>query len=193
MIGAFADKITNYLMKNGFVPREDREIYAYGLHQGIIMIINFITFILIGLFFKMVRESLVFMIFYIPLRTYAGGYHAKTPTRCYFLSILMILSVLLAVKTASWTNSMVIGMSLLSGIIIFALVPVEDGNKPLSNSQVIRYKKVARMILAIELIGISILLYGGYFNITLPMALSIVTISIMVILGRVRNKLNVIK
>jgi hypothetical protein len=72
-------------------------------------------------------------------------------------------------------------------------VPVEDGNKPLSNSQVIRYKKVARMILAIELIGISILLYGGYFNITLPMALSIVTISIMVILGRVRNKLNVIK
>ena len=193
MIGAFADKITNYLMKNGFVPREDREIYAYGLYLGIIMIINFITFILIGLFFKMVKESLVFMIFYIPLRTYAGGYHAKTPTRCYFLSILMILSVLLAVKTASWTNSMVIGMSLLSGITIFALVPVEDGNKPLSNSQVIRYKKVARMILAIELIGISILLYGGYFNITLPMALSIVTISIMVILGRVRNKLNVIK
>ena len=70
MIGAFADKITNYLMKNGFVPREDREIYAYGLHLGIIMIINFITFILFGLFFKMVKESLVFMIFYIPLRTY---------------------------------------------------------------------------------------------------------------------------
>lgn len=103
----------------------------------------------------------------------------------------MILSVLLAVKAASWTNPMIIGISLLSGIIIFVFVPVEDRNKPLSNSQEIRYKKVARLILTMELIGISALLYGGYFSITVPMVLSLATVSIMVVLGRLRNKLNV--
>lgn len=154
MIGVLADKITRYFVKNNIVPCEDQEIYTYGLHQGIVMIVNILTFILIGLAFKMVWESLLFMISYIPLRTYAGGYHAKTPARCYILSIFMIISVLLAMKAASWTNPIIIGVSLLTVIIIFALAPVEDKNKPLSNSQVVRYRRVTRVILAIELIGI---------------------------------------
>lgn len=184
MIGALADKITKCFVKNSIVSYEDQEIYTYGLHQGIIMIVNILTFILIGLSFRMIRESLMFMIFYIPLRTYAGGYHAKTPTSCYILSIFMIILVLLAVKTVSWTISIIIGISLLSGIIIFALSPVEDKNKPLSDSQMIRYRQMARAILAIELIGIAVLLYGGYSNVALPMVLSVATGSIMVVLGR---------
>lgn len=188
MIGVFADKITKCFAENNIIPYEDREIYTYGLHQGIVMIINILTFILIGISFRMIWESLMFMIFYIPLRTYAGGYHAKTPTSCYILSIFMIILVLLAVKTVSWAISIIIGISLLSGIIIFALSPVEDNNKPLSGSQVIRYRQMARAILAIELIGIAVLLYGGYSNVALPMVLSIATVSIMVVLGKDRYK-----
>ena len=38
-----------------------------------------------------VFESIAFLVFYIPLRSYAGGYHASTPWRCYFISIVFII------------------------------------------------------------------------------------------------------
>lgn len=189
MIGRFVEKIISNLIEQNIVPYEDKEIYSYGLHQGIVIIINILTFILIGLFFRMVSESLLFLVSYIPLRTYSGGYHATTQIKCYYLSIVMILLVLLTIRIVSWTSPMAIGISLLSGATIFSLAPVEDRNKPLSNSEVRIYKKIARFILWIELMLIAIILKIGYINFALPIALSIVTVSIMLILGKLKNKM----
>ena len=84
-------KIAESLTNSGVITTEDRELYEYGLHHGLLMIINLLTTVVIGLLFKMVWQSFVFMIAYIPLRTYAGGYHAKTQFRCYLLSIVIML------------------------------------------------------------------------------------------------------
>lgn len=178
------DKIINSLIGNGIISYEDREIYAYGLYQGGVMILNILTYILISLVFNMVLESLLFLVCYIPLRTYAGGYHARNQIRCYFLSILMISLVLLAIKIVPWTSSMMIVLTILSGGIIFILAPVEDSNKPLSSSQEKVFRKVARRILVIELIIGITLLQMGYIMFVLPIVLAIATVSIMVIMGR---------
>lgn len=184
-MGRLVDKVINNFIVQGIVPYEDREIYAYGLYQGVVMAINILTYILISLYFKMVWESVIFLIFYIPLRTYAGGYHAKTQIKCYFLSVLMIILVLLVIKTVPWTSSMMIGLLLLSGSIIFLLAPVEDSNKPLSESQVRVFRKVARRVLVIELIIGIMLLQMGYMIFSLPIALAIVAVSVMVIIGKI--------
>lgn len=178
------DKVIDNFVGQGIVPYEDREIYAYGLYQGIVMAINILTYILISLYFKMVWESMIFLISYIPLRTYAGGYHARTQIRCYFLSILMIIIVLLAIKTVPWTSPMMAGVTILSGSTIFILAPVEDSNKPLSDSQEKVFRKVARRILAIELILVITLLWMGYTEFALSIILAIVIASVMIIIGR---------
>lgn len=183
------DKIINNFIKQGIIPSEDSEIYAYGLYQGIVIIINILTYILISLYFKMVWESVIFLVCYIPLRTYAGGYHARTQVKCYFLSILMITLVILAIKTVPWTSSIMIGLLLLGGSIIFVLSPVEDSNKPLSDSQKIVFKRIARTILLIELIIGITLLQMGYIMFVLPITLAMVVACIMVVFGRARNGL----
>lgn len=183
-MGRLVDKVINNFIEQGIVPYEDREIYAYGLYQGIVMAINILTYILISLYFKMVWESMIFLISYIPLRTYAGGYHARTQIRCYFLSILMIILVLLSIKTVPWTSPMMIGVTILSGSIIIILAPVEDSNKPLSDSQEKVFRKVTRRILAIELIIMITLLWMEYIIFALPMVLAIITVSVMVTMGR---------
>ncbi|MBR6599278.1 MAG: accessory gene regulator B family protein, partial [Oscillospiraceae bacterium] len=33
-----------------------------------------------------------------PLRNFAGGYHARTPERCYVFSVILIFAVLLAMN-----------------------------------------------------------------------------------------------
>lgn len=61
------DKIIENFIEQGIVPNEDREIYAYGLYQGVVMIINILTYIIISVYFKMVWEILVFLVCYFYL------------------------------------------------------------------------------------------------------------------------------
>jgi accessory gene regulator protein AgrB len=46
--------------------------------------------LIIGWIFGVVLEITVFMAAYIPLITFASGYHAKTPIRCYIFSVIWI-------------------------------------------------------------------------------------------------------
>lgn len=188
MIKSLSDKITSNLVANGIVEHEEQDIYTYGIHQGIFMIINVLTVIIIGLLFGMIWESLFFIIAYMPLRTYAGGYHAKTPIRCYIMSVLMIILVLLVIRIVPWTNYIVILMSGISGCIIFLLAPVEDRNKPLSINQIIKYKRKTKKILGAELIIILAALYLSHYPSAAAFGLAIAAEGVMVVLGKITNK-----
>lgn len=178
------DKYVNMLIYNGIIENEDREIYAYGLKQGILVIINIIITILIGLSLNMVWESIIFMVSYVPLRIYAGAYHARTQLRCFWYSILLILSVLLTIKFIPWTNFIILGLALISGTIIYLLAPVEDENKPLTESEVKAYRNRTRNILLLELVSILILTTNNMYTEGVCILLSILALSIMLIVGK---------
>lgn len=151
------EKATDLMVQNEIISSEDREIYAYGLRQGFILLINIFTALLIGFVFNKTTETTVFLASYIPLRIYAGGYHARTQIGCYIFSIVMIISVLLATEFILWTNFICITISIVSALIIYTLSPVEDMNKPLDVAEVKVYRRKARIILGLEL-GVLVLL-----------------------------------
>lgn len=179
------DKYVNMLIDNGIIENEDREIYSYGLKQGILMILNIIITIVIGLLLQMMWQSILFMISYIPLRIYAGGYHARTQLKCFWYSILLIFVVLLAIKFIPWTSFIILGLALISGTIVYLLAPVEDQNKPLSKSEVKVYKIRARTILFLELVSILILITNNMYAEGVCLLLSIIILSVMLIVGKV--------
>lgn len=82
-----ACKITQRLFEKGIISESDFDLYEYGFNMGITVLLNLISTIVIGVIAGNVFESIAFLVFYIPLRSYAGGYHASTPRRCYFISI----------------------------------------------------------------------------------------------------------
>ena len=82
-----ACKITQRLCEKGIISESDFDLYEYGFNMGITVLLNLISTIVIGVIASNVFESIAFFVFYIPLRSYAGGYHASTPRRCYFISI----------------------------------------------------------------------------------------------------------
>ena len=181
-------KIAESLTNSGVITTEDRELYEYGLHHGLLMIINLLTTVVIGLLFKMVWQSFVFMIAYIPLRTYAGGYYAKTQFRCYLLSIVIMLAALFGIKQIPWTGSIGIGLTLCAIGIILYFSPVEDKNKPLSSMEVKVYGKRARIILFIEIIIMLIMIILKQQQVAYCIAAEFVALSIMLILGALKNK-----
>lgn len=184
---SISEKVVDKLIDGNIIESEDKELYTYGFHQGFLIIFNILTAIAIGLLFKMVLECVIFLMAYIPLRSYAGGYHAKTPLRCYMFSIIIMIVVFLGIKFIYWNNFICSIITFCATSIIFALQPVEDSNKPLDQKEIDVYKKRTKIILLV-LIGIGLIFWfvdNKQISITIIMALLI--IAFMLILGKIKN------
>lgn len=98
MFYRISNRIADRFTEKKVIPPEEKELYRFGVQQGLSIALNVVTTFVIGLVFRMVLESFLFLAVYIPLRSFAGGIHAKTANRCYVYSSFMIIAVLLVIK-----------------------------------------------------------------------------------------------
>ena len=182
------NKITESFVAKGIITNEEQDICTYGLRQGTIMFLNVLTTIFIGLIFNVLWQCTVFLLAYIPLRPYAGGYHAKTQFRCYFLSIVMMVIIALLIKHIQWNEITIIIFTLVSSGIIFLLAPVGDSNKPLDEKETHVYRKKSRLILLFEIFIICVFIRLKYREASIAVMLSITVLAVALILGCGGNK-----
>lgn len=180
-------KIVNDLMQNNIVKAEDIEIYIYGMNQILMYAINMFSALIIGLLFRAFFETAVFMIAYCSLRSFAGGYHAKTPLRCYIFSIIMLIIVLIGMKYIYMTECVYYAILAVSALIVIILSPVEDRNKPLDEIEHKVYKKRAIFIAVAELLIGFAFKMAGLNNLFVAVVYSFATLSVMLIAGKIKN------
>lgn len=185
-----SERIVDSFSKKGIIESEDKELYAYGLQQGLWMFLNFLSTIIIGLVFNMLLQSIIFMFAYIPLRTHAGGIHSRSQIRCYLFSIVIMIAALLGMKLVLWTSFICFVITLSGGVIIYFLAPVEDENKPLDQMELKIYKKRTGIILLIEVVISFVLLLLNQQSLLTCIAMVFVVLSIMLIAGKVKNQIN---
>lgn len=187
MVLGLTQKVVNQLIENGTIREEDKELYIYGLKQGLIIILNILTTIGIGFIFGMVWQSILFMVTYIPLRTYAGGFHAKKQINCYLFSIAITVIMLLVIKFIPQTDFIILGIALIAGSLILILAPIEDANKPLDKTEILVFRKRTRIIFGIQMSIIILLLFSGQKNISMCMSFSNFLLGCMLLLGKLKN------
>ncbi|MDE5758537.1 MAG: accessory gene regulator B family protein, partial [Allobaculum sp.] len=125
-----------------------------------------------------------------PLRSFAGGIHAKTAKRCYAYSCIMIIVVLLVIKFFPFGIIVCSCLSLISGVIIFLLSPVEAENKKLDALEKSIYKKRARIILLIEMIVQVLISFTSWTNGFICFSLAFVSLSLIMLAGIIKKKLH---
>lgn len=181
MIDRVVEIAVNSLIKNDLLQKSEIELYRFGIKRILLFCINVITTIIIGIICNMLWQSVIFSIAYIPLRRYAGGYHAKTPQKCYLLSVLLILGVLTFICGIPKNELLIIIIALAAGIIVFVNSPVESKNKELSEKEREAFKRYSRIILLTEL---AVMLATLLINVEFAMCLclSIVSSAIMVVI-----------
>lgn len=180
-------KITDYLVINGIIEYDEKEIYSYGLYQGFHIVLNIITTMLVGFIFGRPWEIIIFMTAYIPLRMYGGGYHARTQLRCYFLSVALIMGALLLIKFIPITRLSILTISSISSAVVYILAPVEDKNKVLNDKENRIYRRKTRTLLAIEILIAIVLYMLGLKKYALVISVGIFVLSLMMIAGRIKN------
>lgn len=152
MIECLSRKIVNWQIKKKYLPEKDEKLYTYAYGLLIGQVINLIIACLLAIIFNAYMTVFVFLVSYIPLRIYAGGYHARTYTVCTLDSAILIFIVCLVTKVIP--NNIIIEVNiiigLVSGILVFTLAPVEDSNKPLEYMEKDCYRRRSRVIWVIE-------------------------------------------
>lgn len=181
------EELIKGLVSSELIKSEDSSLYQYGLQQGLFMFLNFFTTVIVGLIFGMLWQSVLFSLVYMPLRMNAGGYHARTPLRCYVFSTALIFAVLSVIRLVSQSR-LICGIIAVAGAaVIFALAPVGDANKPLDKIEQKVYRERACLTLGFWLIT---LLFGfvlGLESVTATIATAIATLGIMVGVGKIHT------
>ena len=116
------------------------------------MLLNILTALFIGILFGETLQIILFMLAYIPLRSYAGGWHSRTPLRCYIFSVIMLIVVSVGMKylyMAEWVYYVILAAA---ASVVLILASVEDRNKPLDEIEHKIYKRRTVIITAAELI-----------------------------------------
>lgn len=98
MSNYFTVKLVDRMIQNNVIDCSKREEYLYTVQILIEKYIGFFLIYFIAFFFGTVRETTLFLLPYITIRKYSGGFHCKTETGCLFLSqIFVVVSVLVEV------------------------------------------------------------------------------------------------
>ena len=142
-LSVLGDKIVDSMIQNDMIPQEQRPIYLFGVCQGIRICYELILMLVSGIVLGVFAETVQMLVTFIPIRIYAGGYHAKTPARCAVSSWILYLVHISAVKWLMIPGVVAAVVVAAAPVMVLLLGPVEDEQKPLFNYEKIRYREKA--------------------------------------------------
>lgn len=135
-MNAVVDWILRFLLKQNAIDNDEDSIEycKYGIEITISSLLNVLLIIIIGLIFNCALQSIIFLLVFINLRRYTGGYHASTYLRCHIVlctSFIVLCVVMNAIQLSSWVVIFVstIVMHIFAFCIIVIFSPLENENK----------------------------------------------------------------
>lgn len=149
MIKLISSKVARILCKDE-KHTDNYELYEYAIYIILSSAFHMATVIVLGLVFNLLTESLVFYLSFIVIRKFAGGYHAKTPVRCYAFSVISSIIVLCLIKLSNSVGNiftyLLIIFELLCVVLIILMSPLDTENNPLNSYEKKWYKTLAVLI-----------------------------------------------
>lgn len=144
--------IADMLWTQGIIQEDDIDKCKHGIDLFISSFLEIISILAIAAFLGNFIETVLLFVFFVPLRIYAGGYHADTKLKCYFISLVMYgFSYTLANITPSGMFVLinVIG-TLFSLIMVLIMAPIIHINKNVNDIERRNYRKISIEICLVE-------------------------------------------
>ena len=177
------------MKQSSIIKDGEEELYSYGLFVLLSQLFFVIVVVFFGVAFSCIVESLVFYLLFRFIRIYAGGFHAKTETRCEIMSVLSILLCIVAIRLTNIVNvkELLLVLSTVSLVTIIAFCPLDTPEKPLTSNEFRTFRKISLLILLI----ISVLVVISYIfelkRIFAPSCLSLILESVLISAGKIKQ------
>jgi len=187
MIGYLAELLSNYFVKNKIILSEDKNIYKYGAEVTISSILGILVIVIISAFLGKIQDGILFLLCFIPIRVYTGGYHANTYIKCNFIFIIVFLLIILGSSNLPEVFEIQISIfvGIVSLVLIILLSPIENKHKPICSDEKKKYKKISITISSLWFIFSVILLFIFDINLLSLIMLIMFSIAILMIVEKI--------
>lgn len=149
-----SSRISDVLVMGGIIKDTDRDKCSYGIDIMFSSIIQLLLILIISAFIGNIVETLLFFIMFIPLRIYAGGYHADSRGRCFIIlvCVYIIFSFLVEIESERLRAAIILAGMFFSMLMILIASPVLHTRKHLTNNEINVFRKIAILICCLETI-----------------------------------------
>ena len=186
MFRNLAEDIVFFLVTHKIISIDERDIYIYGAEAILLNGSLLFVFFIISLLTDEIVNFLSYLLFFVPLRIFTGGYHAETSNRCFVLSTMMYGLSVLIIKIFplfhTFFLSKVVGIVCIGVIILFS--PLINKNNPLTQKQRKRNRIISYLILILDLIAY-ILCYNLICTISSSVLVFVMFDSFLLIIGKI--------
>lgn len=156
MLHQLSEKIALFLFEINQIEEKDREVCSYGMEIFLSSMIGILLAIGIGFVFHELFRVCLFLVSFIMIRSFAGGYHAESHWKC--ISLFGVVSFL-----SIYVNKLLEGRLLLLGMLIILtaavllrFAPLENENRSLNAEEKRSFREKTRHIV-LALLGIILL------------------------------------
>lgn len=180
--------LTSCLIKRNIIEFEDTDVFIYGFQLILSTFSSVITILLLSYFIN-ILYGIVFLLFFMPVRFCAGGYHADTYLKCFVYTNSCFVFTLLFSKIVEKFH-LLHAYSLLTLIGVLYLwmkAPCRNENNPMSETYIHINRISAHVILMIYSIILTITYHLHSFIFLLGFN-TVFLVSILFIIGNLENK-----
>ena len=189
MIDNMAKKIAVKMVRSKIVESEDEECYVYGLELLLSKIVVLSAIGIIAIIIKLIIPSIAFTFLYLLLRQYTGGFHCKTAERCISLSIAIYISFAIISKIGlKYLGLIMLVMSFISYIVLFAFSPLADANKEIDDYEKKKYRNISIIIGSLMLVLTVLLFVINYHSLFISVSFSLIADAILLIIAIMKER-----
>lgn len=154
--------LSQRMLERGIIREEERELYEFGIRNGMILFLDIATAFLIGLLTTKLAVVAFFTVSFMVLRSYTGGYHSDSRIFCYIGSnMVLFIPVYTENIFLMASDRQVYVLLSLAMVIILWLSPMHSKNRKLDQKEQKHFGRKARLVAVMELIIFLALWYLG--------------------------------
>lgn len=177
MLSKLSEHIVVWLSKNKVISEEEIALYNYAVFCLLMKIIPLIIIFVISVFIGNVIGAVILSWIFVSIRYCTGGYHAQTPLKCVFMSVLIIGGTVILCTYITDINHVVqVCLLLWSVCNILAKAPIDSPNRRLSDSEKVRLKKATRLVLSIYVLFYAVALLSHKYNLEILFGIFLVSV-----------------
>lgn len=144
--------IANTLWTQGIIQEEDIDTCRYGLDVFISSALEIASILIIAAIVGNFFQAVLLFTAFIPLRVYAGGYHADTKLKCYLISLGVygVFTVIMNILPHELYLALNMSGAIFSLIMVLIAAPVVHKNKAVNDIERKYYRKFSIWICTVE-------------------------------------------
>lgn len=151
MLHTCAVGFTKVLYRHCRLPASHATVYIYGSELLFSTALATFSILLISFFAGRLFSGILFILIFVSLRIFVGGYHASTYKNCFLLTNGIFLATLTASTLLDRLEAPILILGLIPSIsIVWVLAPIRNPHHPLSKEAYEKNKSVGRVLVCIE-------------------------------------------